>query len=420
MNRKLLTYSLLALSITVASLPAALSLRVKTDISSLLPKGGAFIAAQSAVEFPAFKSIAVMIESPAPLLPSERLGSAIDGLTAALRGIEGVATARAGLSDEEKISLFQTLFASRFHLFGYDEESALRTIRLLPMKLTLPGGDALRGNLGSDPLGLTERLAAILQGGFRGSMDLIDGRFSDDAGKRAFIIVRARDGYRGIEELETLIANIERLFAEKFAQKFPAGTKLTVTGGAVLACDSAGIMIAMHAISAFVAIAFPVFLWGFVRSQPVSEVVDSHVPMLPAWNALLYVPFLLVRPIVVDELVVTRYGETVVGDAATALLTAGFVGLAAATTAAAVLALRERMSTVAFAGIATALGVLLTSALVIVMYSEAVEPIHTGPFLQITVTTAVIAWLHRTAHPSIPRAVVYATTQANIRGRTIP
>lgn len=168
--------------------------------------------------------------------------------------------------------------------------------------------------------------------------------------------------------------------------------------------DSAGIMIAMHATSAFVAMALPVFLWGFVRSHPVTD--DAHVPMLPAWNALLYVPFLLVRPIVVDELVETRYGHTLVGDAAIALLTAGFVGLAAATTAAAVLALRERMTTVAFAGIATALGVLLTSALVVITYREGVEPLHTGPFLQIAVTTAVIAWLHRTAKPSIPRAVV--------------
>lgn len=166
--------------------------------------------------------------------------------------------------------------------------------------------------------------------------------------------------------------------------------------------DSAGTVIAMHAVSAFVAMALPVFLWGFVRSHPVTD--DAHVPMLPAWNALLYVPFLLVRPIVVDELV-EPFGHTLVGDAAIALLTAGFVGLAAATTAAAVLALRERMTTVAFAGIATALGVLLTSALVVITYREGVEPLHTGPFLQIAVTTAVIAWLHRTAKPSIPRAI---------------
>lgn len=242
MNRKLLTYSLLALSITVASLPAALSLRVKTDISSLLPKGGAFIAAQSAVEFPAFKSIAVMIESPASPLTSEQAGAAIDGMTTAIRGIGGVATARAGLDDKENAALFRTLFESRFYLVGYDEPTALRSLKLAPMKLTLPGGDALRATLGADPIGLTQRLSAILQGGSRGSVDLIDGRFYDDGGKRAFITVRASEGYRGIEKLEDIIANIERLFEEDFSKRFPAGTKLSVTGGAALACDSAGIM----------------------------------------------------------------------------------------------------------------------------------------------------------------------------------
>lgn len=242
MNKKLLAYGLAALLIAAVSLPSALSLKIKTDIASLLPKGGAFTAAQSAVEFPAFKSITVMIESPTPLLPSEEYGSAIDGLATAIRKIDGVATARAGLNDEEKATLFGTLFASRFYLIGYDETTALRTIRLAPMKLTLPGGDALRATLGADPIGLTERLTAILQGGSRGSMDLIDGRFADDGGKRAFVTVRARDGYRGIEKLETLIADIERISADAFLKRFPAGTKIAVTGGAALASDSARIM----------------------------------------------------------------------------------------------------------------------------------------------------------------------------------
>lgn len=242
MNKRLLIYGLAAILIAGASLPYALSLKIKTDIASLLPKGGAFTAAQSAVEFPAFKSITVMIEAPSPLLPSEEFGAAIDGLARAIRKLDGVATARAGLNDEEKVALFGTLFASRFYLAGYDDSAAMRAIRLAPMKLTLPGGDALRATLGADPIGLTQRLMAILQGGSRGSMDLIDGRFADDAGKRAFIIVRARDGYRGIEELETLITGIERLSTDEFLKRFPAGTKITVTGGAALACDSAGIM----------------------------------------------------------------------------------------------------------------------------------------------------------------------------------
>ncbi|MBF0634708.1 MAG: MMPL family transporter, partial [Nitrospinae bacterium] len=192
--------------------------------------------------FPAFKSITVMIESPTPLLPSGEYGAAIDGLAADIRKLDGVATARAGMNDEEKTTLFGTLFASRFYLAGYDETTALRTIQLLPMKLTLPGGDALRATIGADPIGLTEQLTAILQGGSRGSMDLVDGRFADDEGKRAFIIVRARDGYRGIEKLEPLIADIERISSDDFLKRFPNGTKIAVTGGAALASDSAGIM----------------------------------------------------------------------------------------------------------------------------------------------------------------------------------
>jgi predicted exporter len=242
MNKKLLIYGVAAVLIVAVSLPAALSLKIKTDIASLLPKGGAFIAAQSAVEFPAFKSITVMIESPTSPLTSERSGAAIDGMAAAIRGIDAVATARAGLNDEEKAGLFKTLFTSRFYLAGYDDPAAMRAIKLAPMKLTLPGGDALRATLGADPIGLTERLAAILQGGSRGSMDLIDGRFYDDGGKRAFITVRASESYRGIEKLEDIIANIERLFEEDFSKRFPAGTTMAVTGGAALACDSAGIM----------------------------------------------------------------------------------------------------------------------------------------------------------------------------------
>ncbi len=167
--------------------------------------------------------------------------------------------------------------------------------------------------------------------------------------------------------------------------------------------DYSGMILASQATGAFVSIAFPLFVWAFVRSQPV--VVDAHVPMLPAWSALLYVPFLAVRPVVLDELVTSRRSEPALGDTATLVMCAAFVALAASTALSVVMALREQMSATACAVVATAVGVITTSGLVVIMHTEPVEQIHTGPFLQILATTAVIAWLHRTTQAQVPRAV---------------
>lgn len=176
---------------------------------------------------------------------------------------------------------------------------------------------------------------------------------------------------------------------------------------AALSTDNyGGMILASQATGAFVSIAFPLFVWAFVRSQP--AVADAHVPMLPAWNALLYVPFLAVRPIVLDELVTSGMSEPVLGDTATLVMCAGFVALAASTALSVAMALRTRMAATAFAVVATAVGVITTSGLVLIMHTEPVERIQTGPFLQILATTAVIAWLHRTTIAPIPRAVARA------------
>ncbi len=174
---------------------------------------------------------------------------------------------------------------------------------------------------------------------------------------------------------------------------------------AVVDGEFSGLLIPMHATSAFVSIALPLFLWGYVRSQPASG-VDTRIPMAPAWNALLYVPFLAVRPVVLDELVDSSVGDFVLGDTGALVMATSFVAMAASTLLAGVLALRERMSPTMFAVIATVVGLLITSSLVVIMQLEPVGRIHTGPFLQIAVTTAVIAWLHRST--PIPRAVARA------------
>jgi hypothetical protein len=154
--------------------------------------------------------------------------------------------------------------------------------------------------------------------------------------------------------------------------------------------------------SAVTSAAWLFVLWAFVRKHTAPPVATA-VPMFPAWYTLLFLPMLAARPLALanDRLV------ELVGETSRTVIIVAFAAFAISAALASVSALRERMSASAFAAAASLVGV-ATTCVVVVAFDLGPGPklIQAAPLLNLIVATAMIARLHRTATPPVPRAVV--------------
>lgn len=152
--------------------------------------------------------------------------------------------------------------------------------------------------------------------------------------------------------------------------------------------------------SAVGSIAFPLVVWAFAKAYPVPPVLTA-VPRAPVWMVVLVVPFLAIRPLFTEELVAPIAGESVARG-----LSVAFVALAATGLLASIASLRDRLSAAALFVAASLVGVATNVVIIVTLQTDGSHsPLQTGEFLSLTVALAVMAWLHRTTQPPVPRAV---------------
>jgi len=159
-------------------------------------------------------------------------------------------------------------------------------------------------------------------------------------------------------------------------------------------------IIAMPILGMIDGIAIPLLLRAYVgriTEEPVAHAVASG----PAWKAFLMLPVLGGAAFVAPEVIEHVHGATLAAALTAAItvsaVTAGLAGLASLCGRAAA----------PIAVIATVAAVVTTLVMVVVQLElSPMQRIETASLVEVTVTCAVLAWLHRTTQPQLPRAVI--------------
>jgi hypothetical protein len=145
---------------------------------------------------------------------------------------------------------------------------------------------------------------------------------------------------------------------------------------------------AIRVVTAIDGVALPLVLWAFVRHHRV-PMQEPRVPTTPAWGALVLVPYLAARPLVIDEALTPQFSAELA-----IVVAAGFGVQAVATALATRASLQDKLSAGRHALVATVVALVVTTMVIVLQQIDSDRHrLTTGPLISLVVTTAVMAWL---------------------------
>lgn len=241
MNPSIIAYAIFYASLAIFSIPFLSDLKVKTDIVSLLPEGGVFETLRVMNKLPSLNRITVAISFNQPIDEIEDALKTVDSLAESIGKIDGVDSSYAGIAVEEKEELFNLLFQRRFMLAPFDQALLPQQLALAKIKMTLPGNDAFTASFTRDPIGLTSVIINRLNAGSGSFSTLYNDHFVSADKRHVFIFATPAFSPSNVEKGAAVSKSIRTLFSN-VKNHFPAGTEFALTGGVVIASDSAKIL----------------------------------------------------------------------------------------------------------------------------------------------------------------------------------
>ncbi|VAX22024.1 hypothetical protein MNBD_NITROSPINAE02-1086 [hydrothermal vent metagenome] len=241
MNNRLTLYSILSAAIVIFTVPFAMRLNIVTDMTSLLPEGKNFQTARTINRFPVMNRIVAMIEFARPVKSDSEDLITIDRFSAEVGAIDGVKSARNGVTPDEKQKLARFFFMRRFYLAPYSPETVDQNLAITRGRMTLPRSGEMRKALAMDPVGLSNSFISRIKYSNGGSIDLFENRFFSKDAKKAFIFIQPEFTQFDIDSGQRVINSIRQKF-KNVKSGFTKGARLRLTGGPVIASDSARIM----------------------------------------------------------------------------------------------------------------------------------------------------------------------------------